>query len=112
MLTGHDPTDLMCPGDYTSAASYHQPVPGYHPGGGCDQLLASQSLMTSASADLNHYSGQETGPVSQPIRGQNSGHVTSTDQSEHVSMYCFCSAEIQLCSINVIAASVQIKKIE
>ena len=93
MLTGHDPTDLMCPGDYTSAASYHQPVPGYHPGpgGGCDQLLASQSLMTSASADLNHYSGQETGPVSQPIRGQNSGHMTNNQsqviktEAEHTS---------------------------
>ena len=54
-------TDLTCPGDYTSP-SYHQSVPGYHSGGagGCDHLLTSQSLMTSApaSADLHYPSGQ------------------------------------------------------
>ena len=65
----------MYPGDYTSA-SYHQPVASYHSAGGCDQLLASQSLMTSASADLNHYSGQETGPVSVSSQSEASIQIT------------------------------------
>ena len=80
-------TDL-CAGDYTSASSYHQPVPGYHSGGGCDQLLASQSLMTSApaSGDLSHYSGQtqEPGPVIKTEAehmGEHCGLETETEES-------------------------------
>ena len=69
--------DLTCPGDYTSPASYHQSVPGYHSGGGtggCDHLLTSQSLMTPApaSADL-HYPSGHTQP--QPVIKTEAEHI-------------------------------------
>ena len=87
VLTIYDLTTDLCAGDYTSASSYHQPVPGYHSGGGCDQLLASQSLMTSApaSADLHYPSGQtQEGPVIKTEAehiGDHCGLETETEES-------------------------------
>ena len=66
----------MCSGDYSGPG--YQPAPGYQHSGGCDQLLASQTLIPPASTELQYNGGQE--PVIK-TEAEHCGLETETEES-------------------------------